>query len=131
VTTSQQTVRAGTTITGVDLAAYFVRDPQRSIAFYRDVLGMTPTEIDEQARGAEFTLADGTTFGVWRPDKSDGVESGGVMMFAVGDVQAAVETFRARGATLTDPTESPVCFMAFGSDPDGNPFIIHQRKNAD
>jgi predicted enzyme related to lactoylglutathione lyase len=122
-----QTTRAGATITGLDLAAYLVRDPQRAIAFYRDVLGLVPTEIDEEGRGAEFTLADGSTFGVWRPE--DG-ETGGTVMFAVGDAQAAVATFRERGAMLSDPTETPVCFIAFGKDPDGNAFIVHQRKNA-
>lgn len=118
---------AGTTITGVDIMAYLVSDPQRSIAFYRDVLGMKPTELDEEGRGAEFTLADGTTFGVWRDNETK--PPGGVVMFSVGDARAAVDHFRARGATLDDPHETPACFMAFGSDPDGNPFIIHQRKN--
>ena len=55
-------------ITGIDLTAYLVRDPDRAVAFYRDVLGMTPTAIDDQGRGAEFTLPDGSTFGVWKPD---------------------------------------------------------------
>jgi len=37
-----------TQITGIDLAAYLVSDPSRAVAFYRDVLGMTPTEIDPE-----------------------------------------------------------------------------------
>ena len=123
--TTKDTAVAGTTVTGIDIAAYLVRDPQRAIAFYRDVLGMTPTAIDEQGRGAEFTLADGSTFGVWKPEDN---ETGGALMFAVGDINAAVATFRERGLELTDPTESPVCFMSFGADPEGNAIIIHQRK---
>lgn len=114
------------TIIGIDIASYLVKDPQRAIAFYRDVLGMTPTEIDESGRGAEFTLADGSTFGVWKPD--EGSTSGGAMMFAVADAAAAVEEFRAKGLALSPLQESPVCFMAFGADPEGNPIIIHQRK---
>jgi len=123
--TTQQTL-----IKGVDLFANMVRDPQRAIAFYRDVLGMTPTDIDEQGRGAEFTLADGSTFGVWKSEEGQPVPSGGVM-FAVENIEQAVETFRARGLTLSDPMESPVCHMAFGSDPDGNTIIIHKRKLRD
>ncbi len=115
----------GAQITGLDMAAYLVRDAERAIAFYRDVLGLTPTEVDKEGRGAEFTLADGSTFGVWKPE--DG-ETGGTVMFAVGDAQAAVARFRARGVELSDPMETPVCFMSFGTDPDGNGFIIHQRK---
>ena len=112
-------------IKGIDISAYLVRDPQAAIAFYRDVLGMQPTEIDDQGRGAEFTLADGSTFGVWKPE--DG-ETGGAIMFAVDDAKSAVETLRARGLELSDMMESPVCFMSFGQDPEGNAIIIHQRK---
>jgi catechol 2,3-dioxygenase-like lactoylglutathione lyase family enzyme len=106
-------------IKGIDIAAYLVRDPQAQIAFYRDVLGMKPTEIDDQGRGAEFTLADGSTFGE---------ETGGAVMFAVDDAKAAVEHYRARGLQLSDVVESPVCYMAFAADPEGNGIIIHQRK---
>ncbi len=112
-------------VTGMDIVAYYTGDPQRSIAFYRDVLGMTPTEVDEDGRGAEFALADGSTFGVWKPD---GATSGASVMFAVADIAQALRLFRERGAQLSDPTETPVCFMSFGADPDGNAFIVHQRK---
>jgi predicted enzyme related to lactoylglutathione lyase len=117
-----------TTIGGIDLTAYLVRDPERAIAFYRDVLGMTPTAIDDHGRGAEFTLADGSTFGVWKPD--DG-QTGGAIMFAVSDAKAAVESYRARGLALSDVMETPACFMSFGADPEGNAIIIHQRKVRD
>lgn len=127
--TSTQATTNKATIIGLDIAAYLVRDPQRMIAFYRDVLGMTPTAIDDQGRGAEFTLADGSTFGVWKPDEDN--TSGGSVFFAVEDIHAAVATFRERGAGLSDPIESPVCFMSFGADPEGNPVVIHQRKVRD
>ena len=113
-------------VTGVDIIAYLTKDPSRSIAFYRDVLGMTPTEVED--RGAEFELGDGTTFGVWQPDDVEGSVPGATVMFAVADIAAAVAEFRKRGAQISDPSETGVCFMAFGADPDGNPFIVHQRK---
>jgi predicted enzyme related to lactoylglutathione lyase len=114
------------TITGMDLAGYFVSDPARSIAFYRDVLGMTPTNIDEEGRGAEFEFADGQTFGIWNTEETP--KSGGIIMFAVDDISKAVPHFRSKGAQLSDATETPVCFMSFGADPDGNGIIVHQRK---
>jgi predicted enzyme related to lactoylglutathione lyase len=49
-------------------------------------------------------------------------------MFAVADIDAALAQFRKAGAQLSPPTETPVCFMAFGEDPEGNGIIIHQRK---
>ncbi len=128
VTDSANGSATKSTIAGIDLSAYLVRDPQAAIAFYRDVLGMTPTAIDEQGRGAEFTLGDGSTFGVWKDDEGS---TGGAVMFAVADAKAAVESYRARGLELSDVMESPVCFMAFGKDPEGNSIIIHQRKARD
>jgi predicted enzyme related to lactoylglutathione lyase len=114
-----------TTIKGIDLAGYLVEDPQRAIAFYRDVLGMTPTDVDADGRGAEFELADGSTFGVWRtPD----ARQAGFVMFAVDDANAKVAELRAKGVPMSDIMETPVCHMAFGPDPEGTAIIIHQRK---
>lgn len=115
-------------IKGIDLTAYLVKDPQKAIAFYRDVMGMTPTAIDDEGRGSEFTLPDGSTFGVWKPEEGG---TGGAIMFAVDDARAAVEHYRERGLKVSDVTESPVCFMAFASDPEDNMIIIHQRKAPD
>ena len=125
-TSSEPQTRTGL-ITGVDLLAYFTKDPQRSIAFYRAVLGIVPTEIDDKGRGAEFTLSDGSTFGVWQPDDAT---SGAAVMFAVTDIHGAVPQLRERGAELSDPEETEVCYMSFGRDPDGNTVIIHQRKSS-
>ena len=55
-------------ITGVDLFEFTVRDAAKMVAFYRDVLGLKSDDSDDQ-NGAEFSLADGTTFGVWQPDE--------------------------------------------------------------
>jgi predicted enzyme related to lactoylglutathione lyase len=124
------TAPAGTMITGVDIFGPATKDAKRLIAFYRDVLGMKPTGADDSAEGAEFELSDGSTFGVWQPRDNPWSGKGYTALFAVGDINAAVAQFRANGATLDDPFETPVCFMAFGSDPDGNHFGIHQRKKS-
>ena len=123
---STTTTSAGTKITGVDIFGPQTANAKRLTAFYRDVLGMTPTDSDDT--GAEFELSDGTTFGVWQSgaDPKSGV--GYTALFAVADISAAVALFRSRGAELGDPFETPVCFMSFGKDPDGNDFGIHQRK---
>lgn len=112
-------------IKGFDLVGLTVRDAKSTIAFYRDVLGMTPTMTDEH--GAEFELADGATLGIWQPEEN--WPTGWGVMFSVADIKAAVESMRKRGAELSEPMESPVCFMSFGQDPEGNAFIVHQRKN--
>ena len=48
--------------------------------------------------------------------------------FEVDDLVAMRARLAARGVSITDVHESPVCYFAFASDPDGNGFGIHQRK---
>ena len=117
--------RTLTSINGVDLAGYLVADPQAALTYYRDVLGMTPTWIDEEGNGSEYDLADGQTFGVWRTPE---VDKGGFVMFAVSDVRAKLAELRSRGVTFSEVEDTPNCLMAFGPDPEGNSVIIHQRK---
>lgn len=114
-------------IKGIDIATYLVKDATRAKAFYGEVMGLKPTWESEQ--GAEYTLADGATFGIWQPEEDPFVPSRGIM-FAVDDAKAAAEYYRARGANIdAEVFESPVCFMAFGEDTEGNRFILHQRKD--
>jgi predicted enzyme related to lactoylglutathione lyase len=80
--------------------------------------------------GAEFILDDGAAFGLWKPEGE--FAPGGTVMFGVGDIKASVALLKARGVVLEGDghiEETPVCFMAFGHDTEGNMFIIHQRKN--
>jgi len=114
-------------ITGVDIFGPASPDGKRLVAFYRDRLGIKTTAESPDGSGAEFELADGTTFGVYSPD---GAKAGGgySALFAVADINAAVAQMRKNGAELSDPMETPVCFMSFGKDPDGNEFAVHQRK---
>lgn len=117
--------RTLTSINGIDLAGYLVADPQAALAYYRDVLGLKPSWTDEEGRGSEFELADGTAFGVWRTPE---VQQGGFVMFAVSDVRAKLAELKSRGVTFSDVEDTPNCMMAFGPDPEGNSVIIHQRK---
>ena len=115
-----------TKIKGIDIMTYFVKDANRAIAFYRDVMEMAPTK-QWPDQGAEFTLADGATFGLWKLDDCSW-EAGSGSMFAVEDAKAAAEYYRAKGAQIEEHVEeTPVCFMAFCQDSEGNSFILHQR----
>lgn len=113
-------------ITGIDAFEFTAQDKPRMIAFYRDVLGLTPTDEDEH--GAEFAFADGTTLAIWKPETDD-YPTGPAVMFAVEDIDEAVGYFRGRGAVLSDVVATRVCFMSFGRDPEGNRFVVHQRKD--
>jgi len=103
------------TITGIDVHAYLVKDPARAIAFYRDTLGLTPSW--EHPQGAEFELADGSTFGVWKMDDGSWHPSAGVM-FSVPDVRQAAEQFSARGLkVLEGPFETKAVLWQFAGIP--------------
>jgi len=118
-----------TAIKGIDIVTYLVQDAARAKAFYHDALGLSVT-TDYGPDGAEFELGDGTTFGLWRMGDDFFRASGGVM-FAVDDIKSAVELYKSRGVAFVDDgaiEETPVCFMAFASDTEGNTFLLHQRK---
>ena len=113
-------------ITGIDAHTYQVKDTQRAIAFYRDVLGLTPSI--ERPDGAEFDLGDGSTFGLWNGgDRMPWVAGNGIM-FAVENFDGAVAATRERGVKVMMQTETPVCFMALAEDSEGNHFLLHKRK---
>jgi predicted enzyme related to lactoylglutathione lyase len=116
-------------IKGMDVSGYMVKDAARAITFYRDVLGLEPAVIYPDNRGAEYELADGTTFGLWG--------GGGAVMpfqpsngilFAVDDFDAAVAAVRSRDIPVIMEHESAVCFMAMINDTEGNMVTLHKRK---
>ncbi len=53
-----------TSISGIDIHTYLVKDAGRAIAFWRDTMGLKLT-WEMQGMGAEFELADGSSFGFW------------------------------------------------------------------
>lgn len=120
------TETGGLRITGIDSHTYQIKDTQRAIAFYRDVLGLTPSF--ERPDGAEFELGDGSTFGLWNGGDRMPWQAGNGVMFAVENIESAVGTAKQRGANVMMQTETPVCFMALVEDTEGNHFLLHKRK---
>lgn len=111
---------------GIDIHTYLVKEPARAIAFWRDTIGLKCTESEEQ--GAEFELPDGSTFGLWKMDDGSWTRGNGIM-FAVDDVAATAAALRAKGVSVDEHIEeTPVCFMGFAEDSEGNSFVLHQRK---
>jgi predicted enzyme related to lactoylglutathione lyase len=115
-------------ITGMDLSGYMVKDAARAIAFYRDVLGLEPTTVYSENRGAEYELADGTTFGLWGGGSEMPFQPSNGILFAVDDLDAAVAAVKARGIPILMEHETPVCFMAMIQDTEGNSVVLHKRK---
>lgn len=109
----------------VDFVDVPVREIERGIAFYRDVLCLPqnprePTEFE----------AGNVTLALWRPEdqgltfRSNG--QGGIAL-RVADVAAARAELEAKGVKFIGERDSGVCNMAFFADPDGNSLILHRR----
>jgi predicted enzyme related to lactoylglutathione lyase len=112
-------------IGGIDIHTYLVKEPARAKAFWRDTMGLKMTWDHEL--GAEFELPDGATFGLWKMHDRPWTAGNGIM-FAVDDVPAAVTYYASKGVTFEGQDETPVCWMAFAQDSEGNRFILHKRK---
>ncbi len=124
----------GTTTTqkvkGLDASYYTVKDLEKQTKFYTELLGVEPT-LAMPDFVSEWTFpGGGATFGLYK--SSSGESWGSGVMFAVDDVAAAVAECKARGVKFGEDgavTDTPVCHMAFGTDPEGLGFIIHHRKD--
>jgi predicted enzyme related to lactoylglutathione lyase len=117
-------------VKGIDLSGYMCKDARRAIAFYRDVLGLEPARVYPEDRGAEYDLADGTTFGLWGGGgKVMPFQPSNGILFAVDDLEAAVESVRSRGIEIVMQTETPNCHMAMFHDSEGNSIFLHKRKS--
>lgn len=114
-------------VKGMAFIAYSVRDVPAATAFYRDVIGLKPGESFGDA-WVEFDV-DGVAFGIGNGEPL-GITPGTSFSatFEVDDVAAERSRLAGRGVAVTEIHESPVCFSAFVTDPEGNRFGIHQRK---
>ena len=108
----------------VDFVSVPTRNIERSVAWYRDTLGLpastvTPGEVE----------APNVTFSFWSPE-ADGepfqANVAGIGL-RVADVVAAVEEARSAGADVIGIEDTGVCHMGFVKDPDGNVLILHRR----
>lgn len=113
------------TVKGIAASYYWVHDLDRATAFYTTLLGAAPTGAYPGVF-SEWVLGDGAAFGLYKGEEyrpSDGV------MFEVDDVPATVAACKERGVAFRgEIEETPVCWMAFGADSEGNGFILHHHK---
>jgi predicted enzyme related to lactoylglutathione lyase len=111
----------------IAFVAYSVRDVPEAVAFYRDTLGLRQDGIDSDGwvefdiGGVSFGIGNGEPLG-FIPGKSN------CLVLEVDDVAAERTRLLGLGVKVGDFIETPVCFMAFVTDPAGNVLGIHQRK---
>ena len=120
-------------ITGIAHACFTVSDLERSIAFYRDGLGMTPAFDFTDENGRRFGLylhAGGRNFvELFQGQLGDPAEGQSFrhICLEVDDIEATVEELRGRGIEVSDPKlGKDQSWQAWITDPDGNRFELHQ-----
>lgn len=121
------TTAGATKVKGMDATYYTVKDLPRATKFYNSLLDMEPTLVFGE-NVAEYTFPNGETFGLYQTE--EWTQHGGAL-FAVDDIEAAVAEHKKRGVKFDGDghiENTPVCFMAFGEDTEGNSFILHQHK---
>ena len=119
-------------ITEIAFSCYPVTDMVRARKFYEGVLGLKPTMVIGEIGGMQWTeydIANGTlSLGAGAPDwhpQPDGCSVG----LEMEDFDAAIAHLRKHDVKFRmEPFPTPVCRMAFISDPDGNTLCIHKRN---
>lgn len=112
---------AGPLVSGINVFYLYVRDLERSVAFYRDRLGL-PLELDaKDRRWAEASLPGGVRFALheWHPDAGE-IGAGTIRFdFEVADVAAAAERLRSAGVEVGEVRRAPWGSVCDFVDPDG------------
>lgn len=113
-------------ITGLDFVGVPTTDPDRSIAFYTETLGLRKDDKSDY----EFWAGD-TCFGIWKPG-DQGFEfkpqNLAHIALSVDDVAATKAELEGKGIEfMGDVFDTGVCHMALFKDPDGNDLMLHHR----
>jgi catechol 2,3-dioxygenase-like lactoylglutathione lyase family enzyme len=110
----------------LDFLGVPTQNPERSRAFYRDVLGLRP---DEHAEWEQW--AGDTCFGIWEPEKQGMpfvAQKGNPWPLRCDDVAEMRAELEAKGVRFFgDTLDTGVCHMAIFADPDGNELMLHRR----
>jgi catechol 2,3-dioxygenase-like lactoylglutathione lyase family enzyme len=117
-------------VTGVDFVSVPTTDIARSVAFYRDTLGLPMSAHVPERNFAEFDTGT-VTLSLYDPVRmgvGDFQRNANAVALQVEDTHAARAALEARGVEFSGETfDTGVCHMGFFADPDGNAFMLHHR----
>jgi predicted enzyme related to lactoylglutathione lyase len=120
-------------ITEIAFVCYAVSGLIKARPFYEDILGLKATK-EYAAPGGDMGMVEydlgGSTFaiGCGAPMFKPGGNNVAVAL-EVDDFPAAVQRLKERNVKFSmEPGEHPLCSMALIEDLDGNPIMIHRRK---
>jgi predicted enzyme related to lactoylglutathione lyase len=107
-----------------DAVYYHVKDMDKAIAFYRDVLGFSLKSRDYVAR---FDV-DGVLFELVPAHESEKISGPGNARLSLGisDINAAVRYLESRGVKASVPKQEVGGILSLFHDPDGNELCLWQ-----
>lgn len=108
---------------------YSVRDMAKARNFYESILGLT-LGADYEGKWVEYHPGSGA-FAITTevPQVKPSARHGGSISFEVDDIEATMKDLEAKGVKVLAKTfATPVCKMAYVSDPDGNSVGLHQKN---
>ena len=107
-----------------DAVYYHVTNMEKSVAFYRDVLGFRLTSRDYVARfdvgGVLFELVPNP------PGQALPGTGNARLSLGVTDIKQATRELQARGVATTPVKEEPGGLLSYFRDPDGNELCLWQ-----
>lgn len=117
-------------INSVKLVGVNVKDQDRALDFYTNVLGfklLTDKPMGPNARWIEVSPPGAEThLALWTPPGlEDRIGTFSGVVFRCDDIKATYEELRERGVKFTEePRDQPGGTMAQFVDPDGNTFVL-------
>jgi catechol 2,3-dioxygenase-like lactoylglutathione lyase family enzyme len=109
----------------VDFISVPTRDTVRAVAWYREVLGLSASDVT-----AGEVETPNVTLSFWEPEREGlpFVANEAGFALRVADVEVARAELQAKGVEFIAETwDSGVCHFAAFRDPDGNTLILHRR----
>jgi lactoylglutathione lyase len=115
-------------VSNISVVYLYVRNIERSLAFYRDLLGM-PLEGDEH--WVETTFPGGTRFALHAAHEGVGDLSSGTVSisFGVEDADAAAQFLREHGVEVREALRDEWGTAVDVVDPDGYTISLFQRPD--
>jgi predicted enzyme related to lactoylglutathione lyase len=114
-------------IESVYTTVHYVDDWERSVAFYRDVLGLKALYVENG--WAEFEARGGGRIALHARAGADHATSGTHVSLQVADIEGTVKALEAKGARIVGPVRrEPFGTLAALSDPSGNLIGLYEPR---
>lgn len=115
----------------IAFTCYPVNDLKKARKFYEEVLGLKATSVfeNENMGFVEYNIGEGC-FAIGKGSENfKQSKEGACIAFEVDDFDATIKKLKDNNVKFTwEANETPVCFMAIITDPDGSQIMIHKRK---